>query len=399
MISFRFLLQALTTPWVVVRTIAQFYTIGTIYSRTDREFKNSLRKNLYISVLYHLSGTYSNEDVKTFVYRPVTTVFDYFRNHPMVTRPKLNNFGKQINGNSYWLVQNEIEGLNKEDVLIFFHGGGFSLNMFETQFMGILALYHAIPESHRSKISIVVVDYSLTCNDKRYPTQIEEGCECYKDLLKQGYTNLSIIGDSAGGNLALAINRIISYPQEAKAHFSKFQPNHFTSFDWTALESYPQPKSLILISPWVEPVTKPELPLKSGVDTTGDLGAQDITMGEWYLGDLSREEVNNFVSFTNTSFKQWDQVSPLLDQRRNLVIYGEREVLRDGIEKWIDITNGDSNGINHHLQKGGTHDELFYIESWDFVGERGHDEHLDFSDKFSLDLAGKFLADIVDLPL
>lgn len=346
-----------------------------------------------MSVLYHLSSTYTAKDVATFVYRPLTQLMEQFKNHPLTKQ--LSNFGAKFDDKSNWLVRNDTNSPdNKEDVLLFFHGGGFVLNIFETQFMGILALYYSIPSTHRSKISILILDYSLTCNKQTYPTQIKEALSTYTSLVDQGYKNINIIGDSAGGNLALALSRIISYRKEAKKHFEQF--TQFDDFDWNV--SLPQPKSLALISPWVQPLTNPHMPPKHGVNVYGDLGAIDTDMAEWYSNGLSKNDINNFINFTNTVYEDhWDLVEPLNNIKRNILIAGEREILRDGIEDWVNLFNNEhSKSIQYIIEKGGIHDCLFYVEGSDYLGPRGQATDLDFTDKFCYNHISQFLGSQID---
>lgn len=87
--------------------------------------------------------------------------------------------------------------------------------------MGILALYYAIPTDTRVKLSVLAVDYLSTIHGKTYPQQILEGLETYRKLFNDGYENINMLGNSAGGNLALIISRIIAYPDDAKHYLSK----------------------------------------------------------------------------------------------------------------------------------------------------------------------------------
>lgn len=141
---------------------------------------------------------------------------------------------------------------------------------------GILALYHSLESLVKEELSVLIIDYSLTIHNKTYPTQLQEALEAYGKLASDGYTNINMLGDSAGGNLALVMCRFIAYPAEAKKHFSQFD----LQFNYGAL---PQPKSLVLVSPWVQPATISVLPTRHGSNIDGDLASGGTTMGDWYV--------------------------------------------------------------------------------------------------------------------
>ena len=302
----------------------------------------------------------------------------------------LNNFGKKLEERSYWIVQNEAEGPEKEDVIVYLHGGGYLLNIFESQFVTFIAFYYSLPEETRKKTSILIVDYSLTLHDHIYPTQLWETLRAYNELLSNGYKNIHLVGDSAGTHLALSVSRYISYPEESAKQFALFP-----QFDFNfSRQPFPQPKSLVLISPWVEPCTAPVEPTKHGVDTTGDLGARDTLMGDYYTGDLDREVINNFLTFTNTNFDEhWAKVDPI-NNGNTLVIEGEREILRDSVEEFLQIIN--KNGkVDYQVDKGGIHAGMVYVEALDYLGDSGAKRALagDFEDKFSYNTISKFYAE------
>lgn len=383
MISLLFLKRVATLPWAVAVAIVQYYTTGTVYQKTNAEFKNSLYKNLHLAVEYHLANSFSREDVARFVYIPASAHFQAYRTHPMAVG--LANFGEKITAEATWIVRN---GTGKNAVL-FLHGGGFCLNVFAAQFVGIMALYYAVPESSRDKLSIAIVDYSLTCHHKKYPTQIHETMEAYRALVKQGFTLITLVGDSAGTNLAAAVARYIAYPEEAAAQFSQYK-----EFDWD-FSAVPQP-NLVFISPWLEPYTMPTL--MPGVDTTGDLGALDTIMGDWYVEGLDRTNLDLWAHFTNTTYSQhWEKVSAFNGTGRSILIYGEREILRDGVERFVDIISKDGK-MEVHMEKGGIHDGMFYVESLDYLGHAGALRAVegDFAGKYGYTLVGQFLQDILE---
>lgn len=385
MITFGFLLKLVTVPFATAKIIIQYFTVGTIYSRTHHEFRGSLWKNLHLGIIYHLSGNLQKTDVNTFVARPITNLFKKYESSPLVKG--FRNFGKQNDEHSYWVTEAEDkEDGTKGDLVIYMHGGGYILSIFETQFLAFLVLYYALDEDKRKKTSFLLVDYSLTCKNHTYPTQIWETIHAYEAVVKQGYQNIHIVGDSAGAHLALSIARYIAYPEESKAHFL-----NFPQFDFN-FGPLPQPKTLILLSVWPRPCVAPNVPSKHGVETYGDLGSTDTLMGDYYVGDLDLDFINDYFSFSDTNFDQhWAKVEPITSGD-TLVITGEREVLRDHVDDFLEAVNKHGT-VTSLVEKGGIHAGLVYVEALDYMGPTGAAKALrgDFKDKFSFNEIAKFL--------
>ncbi|KAG7663392.1 uncharacterized protein J8A68_003044 [[Candida] subhashii] len=392
MISPSFLFKLAGLPPVVLKTVLQYYTVGTIYSNTNQEFENSLYKNILLSVEAHVIGNYNKNDMRIVTYEPIEKVIKKFRSNPMISQ--LRNFGKEFDDHSYWVHQADNDTLKeKGKVLVYLHGGGYLFNMFDSQFSFISALHYALDNTTSEKLSILVVDYSLTMFDHVYPTQIHETLTTYYNLVQSGYDSIHLIGDSAGSHLALTVARCLAYPQETRTHFSHF-PQFPLSFP---LESLPQPSSLILISPWPEPCTLPKLPPRHGINTLGDLVSKhDVSLGNFYLGENDEELINDYLTFTNTDFDtHWAEVEPI-NNGKTLILVGEREVLRDGVEDFYHIIN--KNGkVQYHVEKGGIHAGLVYVESLDYLSCRGGKRAVngDFENKFGFNLVAKFLNQIV----
>ncbi|MCS3743173.1 acetyl esterase/lipase [Rhizobium sp. BK661] len=82
--------------------------------------------------------------------------------------------------------------------ILYLHGGGF--------YSGSLRTHRAIAGSLAKAASadVLLVDYRLA-PDSPYPAQIDDALSAYRWLLDSGYEsgNIVIVGDSAGGNLAI----------------------------------------------------------------------------------------------------------------------------------------------------------------------------------------------------
>lgn len=387
MLSLPFISRILTLPLVLVKTVVLYYTTGTVYSRTNTEF-NTLFKNIQLTIESHFGDVFQLSDIPIILYKPMDIVLNKTKSNPMVSKGDLKHFGEKVDQHSYWI--NKIDADKSSHVLIYFHGGGYSLPCFDAQLCGFIMMHHALPEDVKDKLSFVVSDYSLAYNpDCKFPRQIFETLELYSELLKQGYTKIHLIGDSAGGNLAIALLRCLSYPEEL-SYFDKYPQYDFKQF--TSLKT--NPASVILISPWVQPLSPDAAP--TDIDTSGDLGATRKAMGEWYIGDSPEdEELKQWVDFSRIGAEKFENIE-LFKNNRAICIYGERENLRRGIENFLDKINS-FGSIKSYLEKGGIHVGLFYVESLDFLGYGGQ-KAIDkqFDNKFSLNIVTDFLTLVVN---
>ena len=79
-----------------------------------------------------------------------------------------------------------------------------------------------------------------------------------------------------------------------------------------------------------------------------------------------------------------------LNNGNTLMIVGEREVLRDGVDDFYDIIKG---SVEYYTEPGGIHAGLVYVESLDYVSKHGAQRAIegDFTDKFAYNLVAKFI--------
>lgn len=390
-VSSMFLARVVTLPYAIAKTVFQYFTTGTVLQNNNAEFANSLYKNIHMTVVSHVIDHFTRDDVALVVYQPAKMIFSQFSDHPFTKG--LKGYGDSIDDRSYWVVKSdEPEDSDGKSVLLFLHGGGYCVNLFPTQFIGILGIYQAVPEPQRSKLLVALVDYSLTCHYAAYPTQIFQAMRTYRELVRAGYTKITLIGDSCGANLAGAMARFIAYPDEAKEHFSQYK-----DFEWD-FSPVVQPENIIWVSPWVEPYTVATL--IPGTNNWGDCGSREGLMGRWYVEGSETKDVEPFVHFNATNYDQhWAKVDAVNGKGRSLYFYGELEVLRYGMEKFVDMITKDGDGkLEVYMEKGGIHDSLFYVESLDHMKRGGAQKALDekFKGKYGHNLVSKFLGEVID---
>ncbi len=117
-------------------------------------------------------------------------------------------------------------------------GGGFSLDGDDTH----IRFWHSVQtdlEASGTRIAILFVEYTLVPH-ATYPTQIRESVEAVEYVLTQLHRPASDIilgGDSAGGNLCLAVLSHLMHPMDDISPLS--------------LSAGQKLKALVLVAPWV----------------------------------------------------------------------------------------------------------------------------------------------------
>ncbi|KAB8616661.1 hypothetical protein FH972_025996 [Carpinus fangiana] len=124
---------------------------------------------------------------------------------------------------------NEVSG--NGPIMLFLHGGGYANALLDGQ------LHFTIECANHAKAGLVVLEYTLA-PEARYPTQLVQGVAALRHLLVRRVPNqVLLIGDSAGGNLALAL----------LAHCISTSP-YAPALELTGGAQF---RGALLLSPWV----------------------------------------------------------------------------------------------------------------------------------------------------
>lgn len=139
----------------------------------------------------------------------------------------------QHNTEAYWLNYNE---RTKKNIIIWFHGGGYVLPCTDGH---IRFLYSDLVKKLSYKVAICILAYTLA-PERQYPTQLVQAATLVNHLLTTeciAPSALTIGGDSAGGNLALALLSHSLHPHPAVPTL-QLPPGQIF-------------KAALLMSPWV----------------------------------------------------------------------------------------------------------------------------------------------------
>ena len=242
--------------------------------------------------------------------------------HPELT--KLNNFGKKYDNQSYWIVEAP-NRLKHDPILIYLHGGVYYFGVSPPQIEGILGIYHLLESNKRKKLSILVLDYKLASKGHPMPAQLGDLVTLYKKLVDEGNDNIQLIGDSAGGNLA------ITFLQHLRI----------------SNEKLPFPRNLVLISPWCKIV--PDASDHTPGHTFFDNDAFDILCWENskgflidptpLMGNTDPKSLTISPGNCTYNYSDWEDIPTLNEPGYStFVILGENEALSDDILRWCQFS-------------------------------------------------------------
>lgn len=98
-----------------------------------------------------------------------------------------------------WFIPNDC---GKSKIILYLHGGGYVLGSYNTH----RALIGRIARASRCKT--LAINYRKA-PENAYPLALQDALATYKQMIADGYENIVLMGDSAGGGLVLALLQLI----------------------------------------------------------------------------------------------------------------------------------------------------------------------------------------------
>ncbi|KAL3487469.1 Alpha/Beta hydrolase protein [Aspergillus germanicus] len=197
-------------------------------------------------------------------------------------------------------------------VVIHFHGGGFAMDATSAY----LDFYPNIAKTLSDEgieTAWLNVTYTLTPH-ATHPTQFREAVEALRyvvENLRRSPGDIVLVGDSAGGNLCLALLSHISHP----------------SPDIPRLDIAGPLKALVCLSPWVS--FRHDWPSME-VNQYKDIDARNATE-RWAKGYLNGRSTNYYIEACDAPETWWDGARV----EQTLVLAGGDEMLLDPIRSWV----------------------------------------------------------------
>ena len=288
----KFLIRLALLPLKLAWLTIQYYTTGTCF---DNEItRKSLWRTLNCGIFQHMGP-----GLNMTVARPRESVQTIIRR--LAPKWSLPGIGQMFpcSTNATWLAQ----GPQSELAVLYLHGGCFALQLQDSAVEAMANLHLAMAKLYNRHISVVVADYGLTSEHVTFPTQGDQVGAVYRQLLEDGYENIVVMGDSAGGNLSLTLLHYIDQNQ----------------LKW--------PRAVVAISPWLNTTYKL---IRSLAHLGKDVFSYDMID---YFGAYYANGAND--SLLNLTHAPYLKKYPPFADGKVYFIYGEYEVLFDEITEFI----------------------------------------------------------------
>ncbi|QRG39835.1 hypothetical protein FDK38_004293 [Candidozyma auris] len=238
---------------------------------------------------------------------------------PVITKG-LPGYSEQYDSNSYWLVKQPARKPT-DPLILFLHGGGFFLQTMPQQLRSVFSMYHLLNPEVKRRTSILLLDYKLCSKGHTFPTQMLQLDQTYDRLVRDNFENIILMGDSAGGNMAVG----------------------FTQFLKAKNVPVTYPTKLVLLSPWMKLAPLPhDMTKQSSWRQNED---QDLIHHSKFA-DISQlaliiGEQDAFSLVWSPMGKQprsrddWSVIPNYSDPKHDVfVLVGEDESFRDDILEW-----------------------------------------------------------------
>jgi len=198
------------------------------------------------------------------------------------------------------------------NIVIYFHGGGFSMDGGEEHFNFWLNVQRDLAKANKS-IAFLYLAYTLVPH-QTYPAQFREGVEALNYVLNdlgRFPSDIILAGDSAGGNMCLALLSHLSHP----------------SPDVPEVKIDSKLKALVLVAPWVSFSTDwPSAHRNRYKDIiTSTSGAK---WGSDYLGG---QRTSPYAEALEAPASWWEDAKV----EQLLCVAGADEMLVDPINEWV----------------------------------------------------------------
>lgn len=369
MISLQGLASFVLLPVNIILAIIRYFLGVTQY----RKFKNRLNICVKLTI-YKFALSLSPDDAKYLDLISNSKLFLIMKRLASDIIKDFPHYGERYGEDGIWIKKEE--DLKKTNpVIIYAHGGGYFLQTQIEQLSSLFSMIKLLDKKIADKTSFLFLDYDLLSPNHKLPRQVHQLDNVYSQLVKDGYSNIILMGDSAGGHLDITYTEYIRYNKPP---------------------GYPLPSQLLLLSPWVN-----MMPTEKNF-------APGTSYFENHKYDMINKALFKYPNMINT-FYEMDEIKrdPYLhwgigyttDWKKNpffsnpkskvLLLCGEDESFRDCIISWskealgidkTDVKFGNSNNelspLNEtkltnnkdkcqtqwFIEPWGIHDAFFFVE-------------------------------------
>ncbi|KAI9839152.1 MAG: hypothetical protein M1819_003145 [Sarea resinae] len=246
----------------------------------------------------------------------------------------------------YWIIQNSLKKSaspkDSDVVIYFFHGGGYNTSDPGLYVPLLLRTAEAILDRGHT-ISIFALDYSLA---PEYPfaCQLNQASAGYTYLTKElgiSSSKIALFGDSAGGNLCLALLVHLQKP------LPQIQPNPSAGLSRPGA-------GLFLLSPWVNlNSTHPSFEENAGTDILPK-ASLDTWAKNFLRSSPTTAEKETYINFSKPGIARpsWRSILP----PKSWISAGSAEVFYGDISDFVTAAHEDGADVAFNVKADGGHD-------------------------------------------
>lgn len=271
-------------------------------------------------------------------------------------RSKNNNLYQRVlqqNVAGYWLCKGppgKLVDPGACDIVVYYlHGGAYVSGHPGTFLLAALRIAEIAAE-RGILVSWFGLEYSLA-PEAKFPTQVEQAVAGYKYLLDQNIdaSNIAVLGDSAGGHLAICL---VASLQKAQL---------------------PKPgRGIFLESPWIDLNCSKRTTYQSNKYMDYITLETLLKSRKYLLGSTISKEATALVEFTQLlpDGRSWKDIMPA----RVWLSAGSHELLLDGIEEFSTCLDKDGVNAQFEVEEGGVHCWQGMKDIWDMSTYLGSTE-------------------------
>ncbi|CAK7892849.1 hypothetical protein CAAN1_01S11980 [[Candida] anglica] len=322
---FGFLLFLLALPFRIIYELCIFYIKGSPYRKYSKQYLISVQIS-FCQWLFDLPVTesryfslYNASMISSFLGFKYSSILGRYPGH-----------GEPYDDNSFWL-RKAPNRKSTDPILIYLHGGGYCFQLGPSQYKAVVTIVELLDASKRENLSVLIFDYNLASSGFTFPSQLAQFHDTYQKLTVIGSnSNIILMGDSAGGNLALVYLQYLKDLQQKNSY---------------SAQGVVYPSKLVLISPWVKIQPEPE-DYRPG-HSYYDNDTMDLLRYEHFSDSQAIRRVfgtSDLDSLTVSPGRaplnklEWSGITSINDENSDiLVIVGEDEVFRDDVLDWCHV--------------------------------------------------------------
>ncbi|KAM6489320.1 Alpha/Beta hydrolase fold [Amanita muscaria] len=230
-----------------------------------------------------------------------------------------------------------------EKVILYLHGGGY-VSPIHYCFASFWRYVQQELESRGAKVGIAILNYTLIPTEP-FPAQLRQAVSAVEYLLSNGVQpeNMQIVGDSAGGNLALALLSHVLHPLDDIPPITLKKPFG----------------GMYMMSPWVRLSTNDSDTDSNVRNDTHDVITEPLLtkLATIVLAGLP-DSLTSYIEPSLTPEGWFKDAHTYV--KRFLITVGDKEYLREDINKFVHGFRRENKETQFVMQPDGVHNDPYF---------------------------------------